>query len=310
MLSEVKMRIFDLHCDTVGECYKNTQSLRKNDMHFSLESAAEYDEYCQIFAIWITDDLRGEKAVDYFNNVADLYQKSINENSDLLSYYITDAKTPVKGILACEGGSACGGTLQGLDNMYQKGVRLVTLTWNSNNEIGGGAFAEGGLTPFGVEFVKRCEDLGIIIDVSHLNRQTFWDVAEITTKPFVASHSNANIVDNIYGQKRNLDDDQIKVIRDRGGLIGLNFCADFLQQENHPGLLSLGEQIRYLLSLGCDDIIALGSDFDGCDMIDELKGVHKMKGVYENLLSQGFDESTLNKIFYDNAKAFFDKYLK
>ena len=310
MLSEVKMKIFDLHCDTVGECYKSSQHLRKNNMHLSLEGAAEYDEYCQVFAIWITDDLRGERAVDYFNNVADLYHKSVGENSDLISYYNTDSKAPVKGILACEGGSACGGTLQGLDNMYKKGVRLVTLTWNSNNEIGGGAFAEGGLTPFGAEFVKRCEDIGVIIDVSHLNRQSFWDVAKITTKPFVASHSNANIVDNFYGQKRNLDDDQIKVIRDRGGLIGLNFCADFLQQENYPGLLSLGEQIRYLLSLGCEDVIAFGSDFDGCDMIDELKGVHKMKGVYENLLKQGFDESVLNKIFYNNAKRFFDKNLK
>ena len=209
MLSEVKMKIFDLHCDTVGECYKNSQHLRKNNMHLSLEGAAEYDEYCQVFAIWITDDLRGERAVDYFNNVADLYHKSVSENSDLISYYNTDSKTPVKGILACEGGSACGGTLQGLDNMYKKGVRLVTLTWNSNNEIGGGAFAEGGLTPFGAEFVKRCEDIGVIIDVSHLNRQSFWDVAKITTKPFVASHSNANIVDNfIPGEAYNIGGNQ------------------------------------------------------------------------------------------------------
>ena len=305
MRFEVNMKIFDLHCDTIGECYKNQKMLRTNDMHLSLDKAAGYDEYCQVFAIWITDDMRGQTAVKYFDNVADLYYKSIDENSDLLSVYGSGKDTPVKGVLACEGGSACGGTIDGLRHMYERGVRLVTLTWNDNNEIGGGAFSEGGITPFGVEFVKECECLGILIDVSHLNRETFWDVVKVTEKPFIASHSNANIVDNEYGKRRNLDDEQIKVIRDREGLVGFNFCNDFLQQEGHPGLLSLCEQIRHFLNMGCEDIIALGSDYDGCNMIDELRGVEKMQDVYNFLLSQGFTEKLVNKIFYENAKRFF-----
>ncbi len=304
------MRVFDLHCDTIGECYKQQKNLRVNDMHLSLEKASQYDAYCQIFAIWITDDKRGQTAVEYFNNVADLYYQSIEENSDLISVYGSGRNTPVKGILAFEGGSACGGTLDGLRNMHERGVRLVTLTWNANNEIGGGAFAEGGITPFGVEFVRECERLGVIVDVSHLNRETFWDVVNATEKPFVASHSNADIVDNVYGRKRNLDEAQIKAIRDRGGLIGLNFCKDFLQQDEYPGLLSLCEQIRYFLGLGCENIIALGSDYDGCTMIDDLMGVDKMKEIYSFLLSQGFSQKIVDKIFYDNAKGFFDKNVK
>ncbi|MBR5441614.1 MAG: membrane dipeptidase [Clostridia bacterium] len=300
------MKVFDLHCDTIGECYKQQKRLRSNDMHLSLEQLSRYEEYCQVFAIWITDDKRGQTAVDYFDSVADLYYNSVEENADLISVYGSGKNTPVKGILACEGGSACGGTLEGLRHLYDRGVRLVTLTWNANNEIGGGVFSEGGLTPFGVEFVKECERLGIVIDVSHLNRETFWDVDKIATKPFIASHSNADIVDNFYGHKRNLDEAQIKAIRDRGGLIGLNFCYDFLQQQEYPGLLSLGEQIRYLLALGCEDVIALGSDYDGCDMIDELKGACKMKSVYEALLSQGIGEAVLDKIFYENANRFFN----
>ncbi len=302
------MRVFDLHCDTVGECFKMSQSLRKNDMHFSLERASNYQEYCQVFAVWITDDLRGQCAVDYFNNVADLFYKSVEENSDTVSLYDDGKNTPVKALLSVEGGSACGGTLDGLRHLHSRGVKLITLTWNSNNEIGGGAFSRGGITDFGAEFIRLCEELGIIIDVSHLNKQSFWDVVRLTDKPFVASHSNADIVDNFYGHKRNLDDEQIKVIRDRGGLIGLNFCRDFLQKEEHKGLLSLGAQIKHFLELGCGDIIALGSDFDGCDMIDELSGVHKMESVYQNLASQGFDTTLLNKLFYKNAKRFFDKY--
>lgn len=304
------MKVFDLHCDTIGECYKHQKNLRSNDMHLSLEKTAQYEEYCQVFAIWITDDKRGQTAVDYFNNVADLYYKSIEENDDLISAYGSGNDTPVKGILACEGGSACGGTLDGLRHMYERGVRLVTLTWNDNNEIGGGAFSEGGITPFGVEFVKECEHLGVLIDVSHLNRETFWDVVKVTEKPFVASHSNANIVDNERGIRRNLDDDQIKVIRDRRGLIGLNFCNNFLQQQEYPGLLSLCEQIRYFLEMGCEDIIALGSDYDGCEMIDELKGAEKMSETYEFLLSQGFSQKIIDKIFYENAKRFFEENIK
>ena len=304
------MKVFDLHCDTISECYKHQKNIRTNDMHLSLEKAAEYGEYCQVFAIWITDDKRGQTAVDYFNNVADLYYESIEANSDLFSAYGSGKDTPVKGILACEGGSACGGTLEGLRNMYERGVRLVTLTWNANNEIGGGALSEGGITPFGVEFVKECEHLGVIVDVSHLNRETFWDVVKVTEKPFVASHSNANIVNNEYGMRRNLDDEQIEVIRDRKGLIGLNFCAAFLQQEEHPGLLSLCEQIKHFLDMGCEDVIALGSDYDGCSMIDELKGAEKMKDIYDFLLSQGFSQEIVDKIFYKNAKRFFNENVK
>jgi membrane dipeptidase len=150
MHSEVKMKVFDLHCDTIGECYKQQKRLRSNDMHLSLEQLSRYEEYCQVFAIWITDDKRGQFAVDYFDSVADLYYNSVEENADLISVYGSGKNTPVKGILACEGGSACGRTLEGLRHLYDRGVRLITLTWNANNEIGGGAFSEGGLTPFGV----------------------------------------------------------------------------------------------------------------------------------------------------------------
>lgn len=303
------MKVFDLHCDTVGECFKNSQSLRSNSMHFSLEAAAKYQEYCQVFAVWIADELRGQSAVDYFDSVADLFYKSVEDNSDLLSLYGEGKKTPVKAILSVEGGSASGGTLEGLRHLHSRGVKLITLTWNSDNEIGGGAFSQGCITDFGAEFIRLCEELGIIIDVSHLNKQSFWDVVSITCKPFVASHSNADIVDNFYGHKRNLDDEQIKVIRDRGGLIGINFCQDFLQQEHYEGLLSLGAQIKHLLDLGCRDVIALGSDFDGCDMIDELKGVRKMESVYHSLASQGFDTTLLDKMFFENAKRFFDEYI-
>lgn len=304
------MKIFDLHCDTIGECYNKNKALRVNDMHLSLERASKYNCYTQVFAVWIADELRGKDAVDYFNNVADLFYKELDENKDLISLYGNNSDTPVKALLSAEGGSACGGTSDGLVHLYNRGVRIVTLTWNSNNEIGAGAFADGGLTDFGREFIKKADELGIILDVSHLNPQCFKELTELYGKPFIASHSNADIVDNFYGHKRNLSDWQIDVIRERGGLIGLNFCSDFIDNPDSPGVKSLARQIDYFITRGCENILALGSDFDGCDMNDDFSGVHKLSDVYKNLREYGFSEELLNNIFYENAEQFFTKRIK
>lgn len=299
------MKIFDLHCDTAGECYNQGISLFSNNLHLSIERASQYDEYTQLFAVWIPDELRGDAAVEYFNNVADNFHKEMGLHKDLISFYSSDEKTPVKAILAVEGGSACGGTIEGLRNLYGKGVRVITLTWNAKNEIASGAFAEGGVTDFGKEFIKAAEDLGIILDVSHLNRQSFFEVSEIVTKPFIASHSNADIVDNDYGRKRNLSKEQLDVIRERKGLVGLNYYTEFIEDSSARGVDALCRQIDYFAEQGYEDIVALGSDFDGCRINEELSGVEKLAGVYETLLAKGYSETLLEKLFYKNAKEFF-----
>lgn len=305
------MKLFDLHCDTVGECYKKKKSLYDNkDMHLSLERASAYEEYDQVFAVWITDDLRGQNAVDYFDCVADLYYENLSKYPHIISSYSDNRSTPIKSVLSVEGGSACGGTEEGLRHLYDRGVRLITLTWNDKNEIAAGAFAEGGITDFGKRFISSAEELGIILDVSHLNRQSFEEFVELSSRPFVASHSNADIVDNYYSHKRNLENWQIKAIRDRGGLIGLNFCSDFIDDPDHPGVESLADQIRYLSDIGCENVMALGSDFDGCDMHDDFSGVEKMRSLYDKLLSIDIDDNLLQKIFYFNAKKFFDEHLR
>ncbi len=300
------MKIFDLHCDTIGECYKNKKSLFRNDMHFSLDRAFHYKEYNQIFAVWITDDLRGKDAVKYFDDVADMFYGNLQKYSDIVSDYKDKRVTPVKAILSVEGASACGGTEEGIYHLVDRGVRLITLTWNDNNEIAAGAFAHGGITDFGKRFISIAKETGIILDVSHLNRQSFREFAEIYPLPFIASHSNADIVDNYYAHKRNLEDWQIEIIRDRGGLIGLNFCSDFIDNPEHPGAESLADQIRYLSAMGCDDVIALGSDFDGCTMHGDFSGVEMMHLLYNKLLENGIENSLLEKVFYLNAKNFFD----
>ncbi len=301
------MKIFDLHCDTIGECYNQKKRLRENDLHLSLNRAKHYDEYNQIFAVWIPDELRGKAAADYFDNVADLFYESLEENKDIVSLFGTVVPTSVKAILSCEGGSACGGTIDGLYHLHERGVRLITLTWNSNNEIAAGAFADGGITDFGKEFIKTAHSLGITIDVSHLNSQGFKQLTDIYDKPFIASHSNADVVDTYKGRKRNLQDWQIEEIRQRGGLVGFNFYTEFIEMPDKKGVDALAFQLDYFLNKGCENIIALGSDFDGCYMHEDFSGVEKLDNVYNGLIDLGFGEAILNKMFYENAKSFFDE---
>lgn len=299
------MRYFDLHCDTIGECSNNNLSLRKNALHIDLERAKALHKYTQVFAIWIPDQFRGKAAVKYFDKTADYFYKELEKNKERISLYGSGENTPVKAILAVEGGSACNGTIEGLHHLYDKGVRLITLTWNAPNEIACGAFSEGGFTKFGKEFVKEAEELGITLDVSHLNRQSFFEFTELSQKPFIASHSNADIVNNEYGRKRNLNDEQIRIIKECNGLIGLNFCREFIEDENACGVDAICRQLYYFLNSGCEDIIAFGSDFDGCTVHTDLCGIEKIPILFKKLINKGFGEAFLKKLFYENADNFF-----
>ncbi len=302
------MKLFDLHCDTIGECYKNKLPLRNSKLNVSLEKAKEIEKYTQVFAVWIPDELRGKSATDYFNSVCDYYYKELELGKDLIVNF-ADAKKDekrVKAILAIEGGAALAGDTENIYKVYEKGVRILTLTWNAENEIASGAFCEnGGLTSFGKTVIKKMEKLKMVVDVSHLNRESFFDVAENTTLPFIASHSNPDINDNFYGNKRNLLDSQIEIIKDRKGLIGLNFCKDFFDVDNKTGVDALKVHLDYLLNKGCENIIALGSDFDGCDLTNGITGLESMNSVYNSLITDGFSQEIVDSVFYNNAERFF-----
>ncbi len=304
------MKLFDLHCDTIGECYKNKLSLRHSGLHVSLDKAKNFESYTQVFAVWIPDELRGKSATDYFNNVCDYYYKELELNKDLIVSF-GDAKKDdkrVKAILAIEGGAALAGDIENLYKAYEKGVRILTLTWNAKNEIASGAFCEnGGLTSFGKTVIKKMEKLKMVIDVSHLNRESFFDVAENTTLPFIASHSNPDIVETNAGRKRNLTNEQIEIIKERNGLIGLNFYKEFLDVDNKTGVDALKVHLDYLLNKGCENIIALGLDFDGCDLSDGITGLESMDSVYNSLINDGFSKTLIDNMFCYNAERFFRK---
>ena len=161
-----------------------------------------------------------------------------------------------------------------------------------------------GLTKFGKNLVKKLEENDIIIDISHASEKLFYDVAEICEKPIVATHSNCK---KVCGNPRNLTDEQIKIIKEKGGLIGLTFCKDFLSNSKDASMDDVLRHFEHFLLLSCEDNLAFGSDFDGADTPEEISSIDKIKNLYEYFLKKGYKENLLDKVFFSNAYNFVNK---
>ncbi len=317
------MNFFDLHCDTAGECFKQRKALAENDFHISLCKGKGLDKWAQLFAIWITDDLRGKTAESYYNAAVENFRREISQNSekiklckDLHDYYEAINSGRCAAFLTVEGASAVCGE-GGLERAKHDGVKAVTLTWNSKNEIACGCQDEenGGFTQRGKSFIRELGEKNIIADVSHLNRKGFYELmAAETDAPIIASHSNSASVldktrteslDKFFSMRRLLEDEQIKLLIERGGLIGLNFCNSFLGDPGDDGFEAVFRHAAKILELGGEDVLAMGSDFDGCDINPELAGLDRIPALYDYFLLRGAGKELAEKIFFCNAEKFF-----
>jgi len=212
-------------------------------------------------------------------------------------------------ILHFEGAEMIDTNFSALETFYEVGLRSIGIVWSRSNAFGHGVpFGHGaspdtgpGLTSAGKALVKACNDLGVMIDVSHLNEAGFWDVVDTTTKPIVASHSNAHA---ICPSTRNLTDKQLAAIRDSDGLVGLNFNVPFLRPdgERHSDmpLEVMADHIDYLVDKVGLERVALGSDFDGALMPDDLADASMLPNLMEALRARGYDDDALRKIGYQN----------
>jgi membrane dipeptidase len=195
---------------------------------------------------------------------------------------------------------------------YNKGIRMMSLTWNDDNELGCGAKTKNdtGLTELGFECVKKINELGIILDVSHLSEKGFWDVVSITDKPIVASHSN---VYELCNNVRNLKDNQIKAIAKSGGVIGVCYYSDFLNDKKKSSIEDIVNHIQYIKDLVGIDYIGLGSDFDGMslsDIANGVEGISKICNLKTELEKHGFNSEEIEKIMWNNWSKVFKKILK
>jgi membrane dipeptidase len=213
------------------------------------------------------------------------------------------------GILHFEGAEMIDEHLYALETFYAAGLRSLGIVWSRSNAFGHGVpFAYGtspdtgpGLTDLGKALVHGCNELGIMIDLSHLNEKGFWDVAELSGAPLVATHSNAHA---ICPSTRNLTDKQLDAIRDSDGIVGVNFNCAFLRpdgaRDSNTPLTVMADHLDYLVDRIGLDRVALGSDFDGAQMPDDLSDVSKLPNLVAVLRERGYDDDALHKIGYRN----------
>ena len=297
---------------TLAERVRDTDTLDLPGRHFSLSAIPEEVRWCQCCAIFIPDEFRGEEAVAYY----DLHQRNFHRQMEKLEVLpcrtAGDIETAwasgkAAAILTVENGSALAGRLDRVEILARDGVRMVTLTWNGENEIGSGNVTGHGLSPFGKQAVRALEEHGILVDVSHLNDQGFDNLLETAKKPFVASHSNAR---SVCGHRRNLTDAQIGEMVRRNCLIGLNYAQDFLRTGSRPATLDdLWRHVERFLELGAEHCLALGSDADGTDVPPGLGSPEKFAGLYGFLLERGLSVPQAEGILWKNALNFFHRQL-
>lgn len=318
------MKIIDMHCDTISELADRGGELWKNDGQLDLQRMRQSGYLLQNFALFV--DI-GKCAATPWERVCELYEvyrRELEENRDRIAPVLcyedilrNETCGKMSALLTVEEGAVCGGSIERLRELYGMGVRMLTLTWNYQNELGepaicrtlGGAGiscrqdgTETGLTETGRDFVIEMEHLGMIPDVSHLSDAGFDAVWECTKKPFVASHSNARAV---CSSLRNLTDERIRRLAERGGCMGLNYYDRFLVDggSKDPEVLweAIVRQTRHITDIGGMEVLGLGSDFDGIPTNPALPGAETMPLLWERLKTAGFTESQLDGIFWKNV---------
>lgn len=304
--------VFDLHCDTalelLGKDFMGGNSLRKNSLHIDLERAKQLPGYAQCFACFTTPAFRDWYQVSpliAFEREMGEILSQLEANGDVirLAYSAKEVRENyengmMSGILTIEGPAGFGFDPALLEDLQKVGFRMSTLGWNEQNVLAGSHKTGGGLTDQGAEYVKEAQRLGMMIDVSHISDEAFWDIMKVTERPIVASHSNSRAVcDN----SRNLTDDMFRAICQTGGVAGFNQCAPFVGEK--PNLDTICDHILHFLELDPEgDHIALGGDLDGCDELPEgFTGVESYPAMAQKLLERGVGERIVRKIYWENA---------
>lgn len=305
------MLIIDMHCDTLDEIYKNNARLYSNIFHVDLKRMRHSDHnYIQTFAIYLNPRVVGLKAFETCNKMIDYFSKEVELNKDDFKLCLSSkdiASTKLGGLLSIEGAACLNNDLRNLQHFYDRGVRMLSLTWNKRNELGCGivdSYDEQlpdelkGLTNFGVDVVHTMNKLGMIIDVSHLSEQAFYEVCYCSSSPIVASHSNSRTVCNNI---RNLTDNQLLYLKNTDGIVGINFNPDFLNTSGQANIDDIVKHIEYITALIGEDYIGLGTDFDGIETTPTgIIGIENIYDLFNRLLKMNYSEQFIKKFSSEN----------
>ncbi|GAU76025.1 dipeptidase [Fusibacter sp. 3D3] len=318
------MKFIDMHCDTLMQLLIHDRD--KADLLNSKFTAVDFQrmksagQLAQFFAVFLPppdfyDKLKIEGLTDaqYINRLHGYLMKNVEANGNLIkmAYNAQDIienekQGKMSALLTMEDSRDVNGKLSRIKEFYDMGFRAMSLTWNFENCFGypnstNPEIMNKGLKDFGKEAVEYMQNLGMIVDVSHLSDGGFYDVAKICKKPFVATHSNARSLSN---HQRNLTDDMIKVLANQGGITGINFAPAFSNvdtSDRHGYAKAYAEMAKYIANVGGVEVIGLGSDLDGISGELEIDSCDKMYLLEEALKEVGFKEAEIEKMFYKNV---------
>lgn len=312
------MNFIDFHCDTASLLLEfQDKNLRSSDLKVDIEKLQKGNAAAQFFALFIHEDKKEtlyNKCVRMLDNLKK--EMELNKNEIMLCRNFSDYTEARKlekiaGFITIEEGEAIEGDMDKLRFFKEQGVSLMTLTWNYENHIGYPNYQYknqfSGLKPFGIEVVEEMNRLGMLIDVSHLSDRGFWDVINHSKYPIIASHSNARVA---WDHSRNLTDEMIKTLSDKGGVTGINFCNNFLGNSEVSSIADMVRHIKHIKNIGGIDCIALGSDFDGIENEVEIKDASEMGNLIFALEKEGFTQNEIEKIFFKNGERIIKDVLK
>ena len=314
----MRLPVFDLHCDTalaLSERAQGYKSLKSNDRHIDLIRAGELGGYAQCFAMFTTPDFDQwfqKPVTQVFDEMLSNLEHELELNGDLIARAGSTAEIKanlaagkMSAILTLEGPAGIRFDAGRLEELYKRGFRISTLGWNEKNVLVGSHVTGGGLTDAGKEYVRECQRLGILVDVSHISDEGFWDIMKITEAPVVASHSNLR---SVCGHSRNLKEDMYRAIVETGGTAGINLCAPFIK-ESGADLDATCDHIFRMLELDpSGEHVSLGGDLDGCDELPAgFLGIQSYNALADRLHERGLDEKTIRNIYWNNTMGVMDR---
>jgi len=305
--------LVDLHTDALYEhiCGRKDITQRSDKGHLDLPRMKEGGVNGQVFAVWVSPtQLKPDEYCGFAIKGAEAFDRVCGRSADM----VAPARNPdefrqavvsgrIAAVLAVEGGHALEGRLQNLDRLFEHGARALTVTWCNSNELGDSSSDESkphnGLSPLGRQAVRRMNELGMIIDVSHSADRTVFDILDASLSPVIASHSGIRASRDF---DRNLTDEQIRAISANGGVIGVVFLPYFLREpEERASIEDVLDTVDHICQLVGPDHAALGSDFDGFSgALPGLEDVTKMGAIGAGLRRRGFPEGDITKVLGRN----------
>lgn len=324
------MKIADMHSDTIYELLKRRRigkeiCLLENELHIDLQKMQQAEYLLQNFSLFVEqgtceDPYEEAKAeYDVFLDEMEKHQAHISQVFTYKDIVKNQEEGKLSALLTLEEGEVCMGSIEKLEEFYSYGVRMMTMVWNFDNSLSTSASkyappsprnyqgSRKGLTETGFTFVGRMEELGMIPDISHMSDEGIEDMLNFAKKPFVASHSNARI---LCAHQRNLTDEFLKRMGEKGCVIGANFFSKFLQKDAEFSKTSwIADHILHMVNVAGIESVGLGSDYDGIGCGLEMSDCSKMQMLAEELRCRGMSEAQIERVFYKNVLRLYQELL-